>query len=117
MKNLYDDIISISIDRSPIVTSICIFFLLHMPLKKKVKTARKKLQGLARNIKTGQFEKALNVFELDFSQSDSDFSENEDFSSDSDDNFENNLLQTINNLGKLELVWLKKRKKHLEIGL
>lgn len=45
MKNLYDDTISISIDRSPIVISICIFFLLHMPLKKKVKTARKGITG------------------------------------------------------------------------
>jgi len=103
-------------DRSSIVISICIFFLLHMPLTKKVKSARKRLQRRIRNVNTGRLEKALNASESDFDNSEhSDvfFSENESYSSDSDDNFEDNLQQTINNLGKLELVWLKKQKKKI----
>jgi hypothetical protein len=91
-----------------------------MPLTKKVKSAQKRLQRRIRNVNTGRLEKALNASESDFDNSEhSDvfFSENESYSSDSDDNFEDNLQQTINNLGKLELVWLKKQKKKLEIDL
>ncbi|CAI2189262.1 9828_t:CDS:2 [Funneliformis geosporum] len=85
-----------------------------MPLTKKVIIAKKRLRGRTRNIKTGQLEKVLNVSESDFvssEHSDFVFSENESFSSESDDNFVDNLQQTINNLGELELIWLKKRKK------
>ncbi|CAI2177896.1 5486_t:CDS:10, partial [Funneliformis geosporum] len=56
----------------------------------------------------------LNISESDFvssEHSDFVFSENESFTSESDDNFVDNLQQTINNLRKLELIWLKKRKK------
>ncbi|CAI2174594.1 14738_t:CDS:2, partial [Funneliformis geosporum] len=59
-------------------------------------------------------EKFLNISESDFvssEHSDFVFSENESFTSESDDNFVDNLQQTINNLRKLELIWLKKRKK------
>ncbi len=88
-----------------------------MPLTKKIKIAKKRLQERVRNVKIGQLEKALNAsdFESDFvssehldfvfsKHSDFIFSENKTYSSDSSDNFIDNLQQTINNLGKLELV-------------
>ncbi|CAI2165330.1 7220_t:CDS:1, partial [Funneliformis geosporum] len=52
--------------------------------------SEKKLQERIRNIKTGQLEKVLNVSESDFI-----FSENESFSSESNDNFVDNLLMLL----------------------
>ncbi len=78
-----------------------------MPLTKKIKIAKKRLQGYIQNIKIKQLEKVLNVSKLGFifsEYSDFVFFKNESFSSDSDDNFVDNLQQTINNLGKLELI-------------